>query len=280
MTKITVDKIAIIIPVFNRKHFTIECIRSIEAQTAGRCSVYVFDDGSTDGTRSELENRFPWVRILEGDGNFWWTASVNAAISRAMQDGMRYLITMNNDLILDTHCIENLLLYAEENPDSIIGCAGYDINDRSNLIQYGMNINWATAKRKKPTFNNNQNIVNAQVLPGRGLLFSADAFKAVGGFDHKSFPQCVADYDFILRAGKKGYRPICALDAKVYFFTEETGSIKFRKERSFISFFTSRRSAANIGFRIRFALRHCPPILLPGHIVMDLFRVGFSFWKK
>ena len=61
--------IYIVIPVFNRKQFTKDCLDSLRKQTDKRFKVVVVDDGSTDGTSDMLKEEYPEVHILYGDGN-------------------------------------------------------------------------------------------------------------------------------------------------------------------------------------------------------------------
>lgn len=100
--------IYIVIPVFNRKHFTRECLKSLQRQTNQEFKAVVVDDGSTDGTADMLRAEFPEVDVLFGDGGLFWTASVNMGIRHALKAGADYVMTLNNDLeasliLLRTH---------------------------------------------------------------------------------------------------------------------------------------------------------------------------------
>jgi GT2 family glycosyltransferase len=67
--------IYIVIPVFNRKHYTKDCLLSLSAQTYSVFKTIVVDDGSTDGTADMLKEEFPEVIVLKGTGNLFWTAA-------------------------------------------------------------------------------------------------------------------------------------------------------------------------------------------------------------
>src|SRR5450432_2590999 len=84
----------IIIPVFNRIEFTLDCLRAVSRQTYKDCRIIVVDDGSTDGTAEKIATVFPQVEVLRGDGNFYWTKSLNT--------GIRYLKSeiSENDFVL------------------------------------------------------------------------------------------------------------------------------------------------------------------------------------
>src|SRR5687768_11882173 len=89
--------IFVVIPVFNRKHFTRECLSALENQTYKDYTIVVVDDGSTDGTSEMIHDEFPEVTVLKGTGNLFWTASVNMGIRHALQNGADYVLTLNND---------------------------------------------------------------------------------------------------------------------------------------------------------------------------------------
>ena len=77
--------IYVVIPVHNRKDFTRNCLLSLQKQSFQAFEVVIVDDGSTDGTAEMLREEFPELPVLKGDGNLWWTASVNMGIKYALE---------------------------------------------------------------------------------------------------------------------------------------------------------------------------------------------------
>ena len=105
--------IYIVIPVFNRKHFTKDCLISLRNQTYKYHKTIIVDDGSTDGTKQMLESEFPEVIVLSGDGNLWWTKSINMGIRHALSLGADYIMTLNNDTIATPDFLEKMMYWAE-----------------------------------------------------------------------------------------------------------------------------------------------------------------------
>jgi len=101
------QKIAMIMTVFNRMQKTKECLVSVygglDAFHGISADLYITDDGSTDGTDRMLRASFPdrRIEIIRGDGNLFWNggmiAAWKAAIAHGGYDGYLWL---NNDVIV------------------------------------------------------------------------------------------------------------------------------------------------------------------------------------
>ena len=64
-------KIAVVIPCHNN----LEVLKaSIPAIYSDDYALVVFDDGSSDGTKLWLKNKYPKIKVLSGDGSNWWAA--------------------------------------------------------------------------------------------------------------------------------------------------------------------------------------------------------------
>lgn len=64
LKRITVEKTSVIIPTFNRKSELRECLNSIYKQDYAIFEVLIFDNGSTDGTKEMIRNKYPNVRLF------------------------------------------------------------------------------------------------------------------------------------------------------------------------------------------------------------------------
>ena len=113
--------IYIIIPVHNRVEYTRSCLRSLYQQTMRGFEIIVIDDGSTDGTTEMIAAQFPDVVLLRGDGNLWWTRSINMGVEYALAQKPEYIITLNDDIILQVDFIEAMLRRAGRNPKALLG---------------------------------------------------------------------------------------------------------------------------------------------------------------
>ena len=66
---------AVLLTVFNRKEKTLKCLSRLFAQLPVedlQIDVFLTDDGCTDGTAEAVENLFPSVHTLKGNGDLYW----------------------------------------------------------------------------------------------------------------------------------------------------------------------------------------------------------------
>lgn len=124
----------IIIPVHNRKATTLTCLHHLESQgILEQFQVVVVDDGSTDGTADAIRSAYPSVTILQGNGQLWWTGAIKKGMEYAYSQGSEYLIWLNDDCIIPTGTLQNLISFLETHPHAIIGAQGYSDHAHTHL---------------------------------------------------------------------------------------------------------------------------------------------------
>lgn len=111
---IRISTIAALLTCHNRKDKTIACLRTL-FESKQLCSesfemdVYVTDDGSTDGTSSEIKKLFPGIIILNGNGNLFWNGGMRNSWKEALRkkdyDGF---LLLNDDIVIDKKCFDEL----------------------------------------------------------------------------------------------------------------------------------------------------------------------------
>lgn len=277
--------IYIIIPVYNRWHFTKECILSLQNQSYPYYKVVLVDHGSTDGTSENVEKNFPEVVVIKGNDTMWWAEATNLGISYAIKNELDYILTLNNDLVIDENYLFSLIEISKQYPNSIIGSVSVDINNRDVIAFAGTKWNKYTAKYYKPTFNGEsvsalrkkKSYIESDLLPGRGTLIPIDIFKKTGFFDSLSFPQYMADEDFSLRARRLGYSLIISTNSIVYSHILETGvNDILKKNNKFLYLkktFTSIKSPNKLSIRWKWSRNGKIPIL---YFFLDCTRIIIS----
>ena len=275
------------IPVHNRIELTTRCLESIRSQSFRSFTVVVCNDGSTDDTAKILESRFPEVKVLQGDGNLWWTGATNECVKYMLEnaDSEDYIVTLNNDLELADDYLARMHEALSGQQDVILTSASYDINNPERLVEPGQRMSWLRAREYalNPEQYDYSGLAAVTHAPGRGTVFPVRVFKQVGLYDFEGLPHYAADYDLSMRSRRAGYRLYINYDAKLYSHVDSTGSKAFRGSLSLsklYGYLTDIKSPACLKYRWRFSWKNCPPMLFPSFILLDTARVVGSFLFK
>ena len=283
------EALAVIIPVHNRASETKACLECLQKQTVDGVRIVVVDDGSTDGTQEMLEQEFPDVVRLEGDGNLWWTGAINMGVRDALGQNADLIITLNNDVLIKEDYIQRLMDAHEEYPEAIIGSINLTQEEPPRLLDAGIvSHNPWTAKyvkrgeRLQRYDGEFEGLLSTYSLPGRGVLIPRAVFETVGLYDEQGFPHYAADLDFSLRAAEAGFSLFVHAENPVYSPYEPDraggrGQSFFAFAKSFFAF----RSSNYLPVLVRFNYRHCPakPFFLV-FFGMDLLRTIISFVRN
>src|SRR5260370_19050493 len=90
-------------------------------------TVFMVDDGSTDGTTEAVSRQFPRVRVLRGDGSLYWVGGMRKAMAVAMAEQFDLYLWLNDDTRLFRECIAQLVgtmshvQRADDRPCIIVG---------------------------------------------------------------------------------------------------------------------------------------------------------------
>lgn len=220
------DKITVVIPVYNRKLHTINCLNRLRAinKSGIDATIVVVDDGSNDGTSELIAMKYPEVTILHGDGNLWWSGATNKGVAYALAHGCDYVLTLNDDVQFREDFLINLLKTVNSLDNSIACGVICDIDSRNKIISAGryakgfLGYNYSgylsgTDIKSLPT-----NEYQSDVESGYAMLIPRDVFQKVGLFDAKRFPHHMGDMDFVLRARRHGYKVI--INPRAFLYTK------------------------------------------------------------
>lgn len=265
--------ISIVIPVYNRKELTRDCLISLRNQTVKVDQVIVVDDGSTDGTKEMLKNEFAEVFVICGSGNLFWTAAVNMGIRHALTSKGDYIMTMNNDTMASGNFIENMLGWAVKKPDAILSSFELDIFTKNPY--YGgevVNWFWDSSRFLLDVLHeeDHHGLHEISVASGRGLLIPRKVFETVGLFAEKELPHYMADYDFACLARRSGFELYCNYDAKLFTYSDESGDKKIIRKKSLKNYFNhlfSIKGGGNLKNFTIYTFRNSPKVLIPLHLV-------------
>jgi N-acetylglucosaminyl-diphospho-decaprenol L-rhamnosyltransferase len=104
--------IDVVIPTFNGWTILRDCLAALRAQTVSH-SVIVVDNGSTDGTATNVSEIAPGARLLELDRNLGFPAACNRGATAGHGD---VIVLLNNDVEPRPDFLEQLVQPLDEDP--------------------------------------------------------------------------------------------------------------------------------------------------------------------
>lgn len=203
-------KIAVLMACHNRRIKTVECLRRL-AVAAGRAGaeyqLFLFDDGSTDGTADAVQSLEPSAVILHGDGSYFWNRSMNRAFDAALQAGFPAYLWLNDDTMLQPDAL-SLLLSARDfaAPDEVI-VVGAVSDPETGTMTYG------GARYVSPRFRPflctvvtpEAQPTDVDVVNGNVVMIPDAIARRLGNLD-PVFEHGMGDTDYSMRARKLGIR--------------------------------------------------------------------------
>lgn len=270
-------KVYILLPVHNRKEITRGFIECLAAQTFSDYHLVLIDDGSTDGTAEMVKEYIPSATVLRGKGDWWWAGS--------LQQGLNWLKknpTLPSDIILMTNDD------AEIPPDFIeTGCAllkpgmlmqATVCDDATReVLDIGVVYEDNKMRFRAPRLGEPVNC-----LTTNGLFMRWQDLQIVGGFYPRLLPHYLSDYEFTMRAHKKGLSLLASPDLKLYWNRETTGFRKIEEDnlRHFLRKFFSKKATGNPVYWSTFVFLVSPMKSLPLHLAKIWKDALFSIVKQ
>lgn len=275
--------LVIIIPTYNRRNFLTKLLSQIKRQLLllnVNIKVVVVNDGSSDCTEEILIKNFNEVNIIKGDGNWWYTKSMNEGFKYAIENfNPDFFLTLNDDLELDEKYLDSMI-----NSVNVIGNERI-VGSLSLTAELPRRVTSSGVYKKNNIFGKSysyhkfleivdldklKGLHKSIMLPGRGMLIPAKILIDLDYFDEK-FPQYHSDIDFCLRAIKKGYKLFVNWDAKLYSYYKETSissSYQRKSLATFLKSFSDIHSRNHLLQNMRLFWRHYNKIAFPLLIII------------
>jgi len=221
--------LSIIIPSYNTKGTTLNCISSIYKETKNiDFEIIVVDNASTDGTVGAIEKQFPQAKIIKNKKNIGYGRANNQALRRILRQAQdekqnNYILFLNSDTIILDKAIEKCVEYIKKNKKiDVLGCQLLN-KDRSiqpsggyfptlfrvfcwMFFVHNLPIlkNFLKAyQEKRNGFYKKEREVDW--LTGAFLLVKRQVFDKINGFD-KDFFMYAEEVELLYRVKKAGFR--------------------------------------------------------------------------
>ena len=202
----------ITIPVRNRKDFTTAILQQLTTQINRHVQsasqpdpihIIVVDDDSSDGTPDIIEERFPSVHLLNGDGNLWWTGAIAQAMTYAAETlHTDYIIWLNDDITLADNFIEQVIQHCKSPQEKTLTGGIITDQQHSDWIVFGGVI---ASKLINDIHQFDQPVLNVDTLNGNIAILPSRIIADIGLPDTERFRHYGGDFEYICRAKRNGY---------------------------------------------------------------------------
>lgn len=234
--------VSIVIPVFNKSHFTDQCLHSIFSSiNSTQFEVIIIDNNSNDNTHEIIEKyttQFNNISYLRNNVNLGFAKANNLGVEKSKND---IILLLNNDTVVTDGWIDNLLKPISE--DKTVGAVSAKLLFEDNTIQHAgvvvikdmqfgdplvaRHIHYKKDKNS-PEVNE---IMEYQALTAACLLIRKSAFLEVNGFDEEYW-NGYEDVDLCFKLRERGYKLVYQPNSIVYHFESQSGAERFTKVKN------------------------------------------------
>lgn len=201
-------RLAALLTCHNRKPLTDRCLKSIYNNIPEYTvvDVYLVDDGCTDGTAEMIQEKYPSVKILHGNGNLFWNRGMYKAFSEAVKGCYDYYLWINDDDLLYDDFLDKMLKTHEilAINDKKIILAGVMTDSTEKVQTYGGTyIIPSLIPLKMAQRNIEKTPVKCDTFHGNCVLIHKNVVDMIGIID-PFYQHAFGDADYGLRATRTG----------------------------------------------------------------------------
>lgn len=225
-------RVAVLILNWNGWEDTRECLRSLQ-QSSATPSVYVVDNGSTDGSPDRVSKEFPWAKLVPLPENRGFPGGMNAGIWKSIEDGHDFVICLNNDMVFEPDFLGPLLTAQTEGVIPYPSIYSYDQRDTIDNLGQRLDLFTGLTRMVAHGHHSPPSIVDADYT--EVPVLSREALEKVGGWDESYFA-FYEDADLCLRLREAGWRIKCVPESRVYHKRGRTAA----RVRGLVSYYSIR----------------------------------------
>lgn len=209
-------EITIVIPVFNKTAFTLNCLQSLQRlKTRRRFEILIVDDRSAEAETGLLRH-IPGVRYHQNEENVGFLQSCNRASELARGD---FLIFLNNDTRVAPDWLDTMRSTFDQHRD--VGIVGSKLLYPDGSLQEAGGVIWRDAsgwnygRGHDPGHPRYNYVRDVDYVSGASLMVRAGLFAEVGRFDERFAPAYYEDTDLAFTVRQRGYRVLYQPAAEV-----------------------------------------------------------------
>ncbi len=219
-----IPSVGIVAVNYNSAEFIGKFIDSIIKVEYKNARLIIVDAGSSDDSREELANRLPNAHIISCDENVGTARGNNIGIEFCRQEGLEYVLVLNNDTTHESDFLSTLMKGADEHTMTVPRILFS--TDRSLISTHAGDFNWflglfRNTHHARPDGPETHHRKELQTASFCCILAPLSVFDEIGPLDEQFF-MYYEETDFLRKALDKGYRLVYEPDAVIYH--DESGS--------------------------------------------------------
>lgn len=197
------NKIAVLLTVYNRIQLTIKCLdhfyKAAEKTPNIEYDIYLTDDNSSDDTDSKISKLYPKIRLIKGSGKLFWCRGMILAWEYALNQDIDYdgYLWLNNDSFIYENSLNSFLKWSKEKNDQSIISGAFQ-SDITGKPTYGGRLNGQVMNLAP-----NGTLQSIDWLNGNFVLIPKYVYNKIGILD-PIFHHAIGDYDYGMRAKQNG----------------------------------------------------------------------------
>jgi GT2 family glycosyltransferase len=264
--------IYVLLPVHDRRPVTEKFIACLLRQTDRAFHLVLVDDGSSDGTAAMARASGVPLTVITGRGDWWWAGSLQQAYAwlRARpREGGEVVLIMNDDSQFEADFLAAGRAALAAAPRALLLAHAYS-ERTGEFLDAGVRSDW-----RKLQFLPTRDPAAVDCFSTRGLFLRFADFLALGGFHPRLLPHYGSDYEFTMRARRRGFRLLSHVSVRLRADDTTTGDrdAQAGSLREYLRRRLSKRSVRNPLYWTSFILLACPP----AWILPNIARVWWDF---
>jgi len=209
--------VSVIVPNWNGMRFVGMCLDSLAKLHFKNFEVIVIDNGSIDGSRELIEEKYPWVKLIKLPYNKGFAIACNEGIKASNAE---YVVLLNNDIEVTPDWLTELHEGMERHPECGMGTTKMMFLDNRDVFYNTGDLfhSWCTGggrgqgEKDQGQYDQEEYVFGA--CAGAGI-YRKELFKQIGLFDEDFFI-FAEDVDLNIRSQLQGFRAVYFPKSKVY----------------------------------------------------------------
>lgn len=226
--------VGVVILNWNRLDLTQKCLASLDRQAYRNYEIIVIDNGSSDGSVEWLEKQN--LKLIRNSKNLGFARAINQGISRAIDDGCKYVVSLNNDAQPDKDWLKKLVGHMDNHPlTGFAQGASMQAEDKKRFDSTGIYLERGFIPNQRASGGLEPRLDIVPIGPNAaGAIYRASMLTEVrikrGEYFDNRFFAYVEDVDFDLRCSLRGFEFAYVPGAKMYHVGSATGIKVARKK--------------------------------------------------